>query len=209
MHPYLYFWITFIVLVLAIVFLSRKYQMLRDVSTGTPKPYSYARVQLAWWTVVVLSSLVAIIFVKGALPTLDSSTLILLGISASTTVVARVTDISDRANADPSTLLSQDFNGENFLLDILSDKNGVSIHRFQAVVINLVFGIWFISQVLGHLGGLPPCTTDTMTDSVMKDCAVHPLNYMMPVIGMNNLILLGISAGTYAAVKTTENKAIV
>lgn len=205
MHPYLIFWITFVVLVLVILFLSRKYQMLRDTSTGFPKPYSYSRVQLAWWTVVVLSSLITIIFVKGALPTLDSSTLILLGISAGTTVIARLTDISDRANAEPSSLLSQDFNGENFLLDILSDKNGVSIHRFQAVLINIIFGIWFISMVLQHLGGLPPCVNDANT----ADCAAHPLNYIMPVIGMNNLILLGISAGTYAAVKSTENKAIV
>src|SRR5579859_1056712 len=147
MHPYVYFWITFAVIFLAIVFLDRKYMMLRDSSTALPKPYSYARVQLAWWSLVVLSALITIILVKGALPTLDSSTLILLGISAGTTVIARITDISDRANAD-TTLLNQDFNGENFLLDILSDRNGPSIHRFQSVVINIIFGVWFISQVL-------------------------------------------------------------
>lgn len=200
MSPYAIFWISFAVLFLLIVLLDRRYQMLRDTSTALPRPYSYARVQLAWWTLVVLSSLIAIVFAKGILPVLDNSTLILLGISAGTTVVARVTDISDRTSAGITGLLNQDYNGENFLLDILSDRDGVSIHRFQSVVINIIFGAWFISQVLQHLGGVSPCGPGN------ADCLAHPVNYIMPVIGTNNLILLGISSGTYAALKTTENK---
>lgn len=206
MHPYLIFWISFVVLLVVMIFLDRKYQMLRDTSTATPKPYSYARVQLAWWTLVILSSLIAIVFAKGVLPTLDSSTLILLGISAGTTLIARVTDINDRANPTSSTLLNQDYPGENFLLDILSDKTGVSVHRLQSVIINIIFGAWFISMVLEHLGGLDPCLKG---DPTYADCLLHPVNYFMPVISTNNLILLGISSGTYAALKTTENKALV
>jgi hypothetical protein len=118
-----------------------------------------------------------------------------------------VIDIADRNNADTSSLLSQDFNGENFLLDILSDKGGVSIHRLQSVIINIIFGAWFISEVLHWLPpGSNPCVKG---DPSFPDCSLHPLNYIIPVISTNNLILLGISSGTYAALKTTENKTIV
>ncbi len=182
----LYFWIVFGVLLLLIILLDWKYCLLRDASTALPKPYSYSRVQLAWWMLIILSAISAILFSRNVMPVLDSSTLILLGISAGTTAVARLTDISDRTRS--SELMNQDFNGENFFLDILSDKNGVSIHWLQSVLINIIFGVWIISQVLQHLaGGSPP-------------------DAIIPVISTNNLILLGISSGTYAALKTTENK---
>ena len=192
MHPIICFWISFAVLLVLFIWLDLKYQLLRDASTALPRPYSYARVQLAWWTLVILSSVITILFTKGEMPTLDNSTLILLGIASGTTVVARLIDMADRNNAD-TVLLSQDFSGENFLLDILSDKTGVSIHRLQSVIINIIFGVWFVVMVLRHLSGTSAC----------------PLDDIIPVISTNNLILLGISSGTYAALKTTENKTIV
>ncbi len=36
------------------LWLNVKYSLLKDTSTATKKPYSYARVQLAWWTVIIL-----------------------------------------------------------------------------------------------------------------------------------------------------------
>jgi hypothetical protein len=227
MHPILYFWIAFLVLLAIFLLLDLKYCLLRDSSTTLPKPYSYARVQLAWWTLVILSSIIAILLARNEMPTLDSSTLILLGITAGTTVVARMIDVSDRTSPKVD-VISQDFPGESFLLDILSDKNGVSIHRLQSVIINVIFGVWFIAQVLRHLSGVSPCMpgdTDCASHPLnyfmpvisnnnlillglsSGDCANHPLNYFMPVISNNNLILLGLSSGTYAALKTTENKA--
>lgn len=159
--------------------------MLRDTSKATGhQPYSWARVQLAWWTVIVLASFIAILWHMGVAPTLNSSTVILLGISAATTATARVIDISDETNL--LTRHQDDF-GKNFFLDILSDQNGVSVSRFQTVVFNLVFGIWFISIVL-------KCLNSGDADNIM------------PVITDNNLILLGLSTATYAAMKTTENK---
>lgn len=200
MHPIIYFWIAFLVLLVIFIFLDLKFCLLRDSTTTLPKPYSYARVQLAWWTLVILSSVIAILLAKGEMPTLDSFTLILLGITAGTTMAARLIDVSDRNSASTTDLPNQDFPGENFLLDILSDKNGVSIHRLQSVIINIVFGVWFIAQVLRHLSGGSPCLPGD------ADCAKHPLDYIIPVISTNNLILLGLSSGTYAALKTTENK---
>jgi hypothetical protein len=100
---------------------------------------------------------------------------------------ARMIDISDEKN--PNILFrSQDLGSDNFFLDILSDENGVSIHRFQSVIFNLVFGIWFILKVIHNI------------DSIADPSAV------MPVLTDNNLILIGLSSGTYAALKATENK---
>lgn len=191
--------------------LQQKFSIICDTSTQTPKTYSYSRLQLLWWTFIVFSSFITIVIASGQMPVFDSSTLILIGIGAATTATARITDISDqhKFNADTAKALlaqsagiatpvpeplSKDQQSEGFWLDILSDKNGVSIHRLQAVIFNLVFGLWFIYQSFIHLKG------------VNAHSPANVLNSIMPVIGENNLILLGLSAGTYAALKTTENK---
>jgi len=67
---------------------------------------------------------------------------------------------------------------ENFLLDILSDANGVSFHRFQMAAWTLVLGIIFITQVYKVLA--------------------------MPDFNGSLLVLLGISAGTYVGLKIPE-----
>ncbi len=198
MNSAVFFWIVFAILLIIIVLLDRTYGMLRDTSTGFPKPYSFARVQLAWWMLIILSSLSAIILAKGTIPTLNTSTLVILGISAGTTVAARIIDISDQTKTE---MLNRNFNGENFFLDILSDKDGVSIHRFQSVIIHIIFGAWFIWAVLHNLTG-NPCLPGN------ADCFKHPVDFIIPMISDNNLILLGLSSGTYAALKSTENKIV-
>jgi hypothetical protein len=40
----------------------------------------------------------------------------------------------------------------------------------------------------------------------VTDPSTLPYNTIMPVICQNNLILLGLSSGTYVALKTNENK---
>lgn len=205
------FWLPFVLLFIIILFCDRRYGLLRDISSANPQPYSWARVQLAWWTVIILSSFIAIVWRDlqgpgpGNIPTLHYSTLVLLGISAATMTVARVIDVSDVAA--PAVMRHQDLPGENFLLDILSEQNGISIHRFQAVTFNFVFGIWFISVVLYNLApGHDPCTLYPAGSQAAEACKLVPLDYIMPAISDNNLILLGLSSATYAAMKTTENK---
>jgi len=160
--------------------------MLRDISKAKPKPYSWSRVQLAWWTIIVLSSFTAILIGHQQAPNLSQSTVGLLGISAATIAAGNVIDVSDINNPSISPLI-QDEPGIIFFLDILSDPSGVSIYRFQTVIFNFVFGVWFINSVLGHISS-------------------SAINDVMPEIGNNNLILLGLSSATYAALKTTENK---
>jgi hypothetical protein len=130
---------------------------------------------------------------------------VLLSISAATITVARSIDVSDVNNQ--GAVRHQNLPSESFLTDILSDQDGISIHRLQAVVFNALFGIWFIGSVLYNLGaGHDPCAMYAAGTQDAINCRQIPLNYIMPVISDNNLILLGLSSATYAAMKTTENK---
>lgn len=212
--------IVFGCLFLFAVWLQKKFCIICDSSSAKPKPYSYSRLQLLWWTFIVFATFITILIASGKIPTLDTSTLLLLSIGALTTASARMVDLSDEASqakkmatlpaappTDPGQAgnptptvavvvspLSKDMESEGFWLDILSDKNGVSIHRLQVVVFNILFGAWFIYQSVFQLKGIGPMTP------------IDVLSSIMPVISENNLILLGLSAGTYVAIKTTENK---
>jgi len=187
MHPQIYFWIILLSITFIVIICDRRYDMLRDISKAKPKPYSWSRVQLAWWTIIVLSSFIAILISHQQAPNLSQSTVVLIGISAATIAAGNVIDISDIKNPSIS-LRGQDEPGTNFFLDILSDSSGVSICRFQTVIFNFVFGVWFINSVLSHISS-------------------SAINDVMPEFGNNSLILLGLSSATYAALKTTENKA--
>jgi len=195
------FWVFFVVLLIIIVLCDLKYNMLRDDSAADSKPYSWSRVQLAWWTLIIISAFVTIIccYPGHEIPTLDSSALILLGISTATTATSRIIDMSDKKNAGVLAMI-QDQPSENFFLDILSDGNGVSISRLQTVIFNLVFGVWFISYVLLHF--LNPCAA---LHPAIATCSNEPWNYIMPIVSPNNLVLLAISSGTYAFMKSSEN----
>ncbi|HVN49698.1 MAG TPA: hypothetical protein VMU30_12865 [Bacteroidota bacterium] len=194
MHPFIWFWFSVATFVLLIMFFDIKCSLLRDTSTAQHKPYSFARIQLAWWTVIIFSSLIAILTLKAGMPTFDSSILVLLGISSATTAAARVIDVADQQNTN--IVRNQNGESENFLLDILSDNNGVSMHRFQTVVLNIIFGVWFACSMLDHL--------KQFLNNVPY--FANNIDHILPVLDPNNLILLGLSSGTYAALKIAENK---
>ena len=179
-------WKPLAVLSIAVGICERKWCMLRDPSKQSPRPYSWSRVQLAWWSIIILSSFIAVLWAEPQhiAPTLDYSVVILLGISAVTTTTAKVIEVSEAV----SPMLQSP--GENFFFDILSDNNGVSIARFQTVVFNLVFGIWFIAVVAHNLPAPPK----------------GDISLIIPHIDNTNLALLGLSSATYAAMKTAENK---
>ena len=179
-----YFWAIFFALSFMIIYCDIKYAILRDM-TQAYHPYSWGRVQLAWWTVIILTSFISILLIRKTIPTFHDSTLILLGISAATTATARVIDISEKPVVVP--LDPAHPKKCNFFLDIMSDEVNVNMHRFQTVIFNAVFGIWFVNSVL---------TSFYHTN----------VDMIMPVISMNNLILIGLISATYAALKTTENK---
>jgi hypothetical protein len=179
--PQLIFILSFAVLFIAVAICDGKWGMLRVKHSPGVEPYSWSKVQLAWWSIIILSSFITIMFHKGMPPTIDSSVAILMGISGITTTAARVIDAPD---ANGLILPSGPYQG--FILDILSDFNGVSISRFQNVIFNIAFGVWFIVYVFNHLSA--------------------DLIHIMPTIEYSNLALLGLSSATYAAVKTSEKK---
>ena len=204
---YIFFGI-FIGLWVVILILDKKYSLLRDNSNQLPKPFSWSRVQLAWWTVIVLTVFITIIFKTGGIiPTFNNSTLYLLGISSVTTVSGTLTDISDQSNPG-LTNLAQNMKGTSLLYDILSDKNGMNIHRFQTFLFNLIFGVLFTYTAYQQLLLTPACKSGASSAEIKAwvDCITNYANQEMPVVTTNNLILMGASSGLYAALKTTENK---
>jgi hypothetical protein len=236
MKPEVIYYLVLALQIVLVIYLQKKYNVLCNNSTSHPKPYSFSRWQLVWWTFIILATFISVIIATGKIPDFTQSTLILLGIGSITTVTASLIDISDDDNANaaaaantvvavaappappvppdpavadaapvaapativmltpPVPLKAQDIKRANFLLDILSDKNGISIHRLQAFIFNLVFGLWFIYTSVQNIKLINTLTLQQIIDGVM------------PVVSNNDLILLGMSAGLYAALKTTENK---
>lgn len=151
--------------------------------------YSFSKSQFAFWTFIVLASFIYIWAFTGDLQSINNTALILLGITSATITTGSLISKSEENGTDASAEKKNSLiyfrtkaPGEksNFFQDILSDANGISIHRLQAVVFNLIFGIAFFKSVM--------------------------LDYSMPEFSETQLILLGLSNGTYAFLKTTENK---
>jgi hypothetical protein len=152
-----------------------------------PKPaFSLGRSQLAFWTVIISSTFIYVVIYASSgssivIPEIPPVNLILLGIAAGTTVVAKVIDNSQKDNGT-GTISQQDWPSKGFLTDIISDENGVSIHRLQNVIWIIIVGIIYIYYVI--------------------------INSKIPdgnIINNDLLGLMGISAGTYLGLKTTEN----
>jgi len=168
----------------AAVFLSAIYtNILRDSSVATDKPFSLARTQLMWWTLVIG---LCVILYSGAYttaPPITTTCLVLLGIGTATTMSARIIDSRqrDQLAAAGTTLTHQDQAGDGFLADILSDDSGVSVHRFQAVVFNTIYGLSFLYSF--------------WTRNAFPDYDGQAL------------ALLGISSAGYVGLKAFENKA--
>ncbi|MDR3665293.1 MAG: hypothetical protein P4L35_00485 [Ignavibacteriaceae bacterium] len=98
MNPYVIFCLVLLALLILVVYFNIKYDMLKDISTAKRKPYSFSKVQLAWWSVIIIASFTSIIIVGHVIPAFNQSIIILLGISSGTTAAARLIDISDKSN---------------------------------------------------------------------------------------------------------------
>lgn len=158
--------------------------VLRDASQAAEKPYSMSRVQLWWWTNIIVAGFILVYLKTGILPDLNDTCLTLLGIGLGTTVAGRIIDGHDEAQkADRH----QNHANQDFFTDILSDEQGVSIHRFQTLIFNVVYGVTFIVLVIetARVGTTP--------------VSYFP-SYNTATLG----VLLGSSAG-YLVAKTREN----
>ena len=169
--------------------LARESDVLRDAGTaptpGGTKTYSLARVQMAFWFFMILSSYILIGLVTGDFATtITPAVLGLIGISGGTYVLSSVIEKPDpptttgaAATTTPATVTAEAAH-QNWYMDLLSDKGatGVSFHRFQMATWTVVLGVVFAQEVYNALA--------------------------MPEFNATLLGLLGISAGTYLSIKS-------
>lgn len=169
-----------VALFIFLLVLCKRTSLIRDKSTQPLKvrAFSLSRSQLAWWTFIILTSYLFIYLVTGETDLLNFTAVTLLGISAGTAAVGSTIDSSESTEERHQNEASQ-----GWLLDVLSDSGGISIHRLQTLIFNLIFGVIFLRYVA--------------------------TNFTMPEFSDNQLILLGLSAGTYTFVKTRENKNLI
>ncbi|WP_145735095.1 hypothetical protein [Nitrospirillum pindoramense] len=167
------------------------------------RAFSLAQSQMAWWFVIVLAAYLYLFLVTGELDTLTGQALCLMGLGTGTAMGAAMveqnktnpilaayqavlTQIADPATppADLPTLtatrdtLARQLASCNFIHDILTDANGISLHRFQTAVWTVVIGVLFLIETVVHR--------------------------KMPDLDPYSLGVLGISAGTYLGFKIPE-----
>jgi hypothetical protein len=161
------------------IFFSFWRNAIKDISTQEKKPYSFSRTQMMWWTIIILSCFSAFFGCNGKIPELENylNVLALLGIGSGTFALGNLIDKSD---IDEGKVRQQDRVSKGFLMDILDDGHGISIHRFQALLFNVIFGLIFINNFYLNRNAFPNFTEFELS-------------------------LLGISSATYLALKAKEN----
>ncbi len=165
-----------VVLVWALlIYLARHSALLRDAGAKDAalqaRTFSLAKTQLAWWFAIIFAAFVFLWLVTGEMPALSGQALALLGISSATTM-ASVGISADRTPAAGEIGV--------FFRDLLSDANGITIQRFQMLVMTIALGLMFLIHVATRL--------------------------TMPEFDASLLTLLGISAGTYVGLKIPEDQ---
>jgi hypothetical protein len=144
-------------------------------------PFSLTKVQFGLWTVLISSAYVYLSLCKGdcAETSINKTALVLMGIYAGTAVASSVMDKNEIGDNRPR---HQNTPSRGFFLDILSDDNGISLHRFQ----NLA---WTIIAMTVYLYKVSEVTTGCL----------------LPELSDTLLALTGISSATYLVLKSKEN----
>ncbi len=116
-------------------------QMLRDHG-NSDYAFSLARTQMAIWGIVVIASSVGIFVALGTLEHVPSQTLMLMGISAATGLIARQID-----SGRPPVPASRTGSWKDFFTDICVGDAGASFHRVQVLLWTLLLSAYFIRSV--------------------------------------------------------------
>ncbi len=154
---------------------------LRDSSTlGNLAPFSLARTQFGFWTLIILAAFFYVWVMKGSTIDITGDILALLGISAGTTLGGMIMDQNDIRDPHIAKRHQDQNDSGSFFLNIISDSSGVSIHRLQNVVFTIAIASFFLYSVY--------------------------LEKQIPDLDNELMVLMGISSGTYLAVKAGENK---
>jgi hypothetical protein len=163
-----------------VVMLARRTPIIRSGSPAVPpkeRPYSLSLFQMAFWFFLVIVAYVFMWLINDELDSITESVLALIGIGAATAIGATLIDKNKTPAADAAPAVVS----RGFLHDLLSDADGISLHRFQMFVWTLVLGVIFIASVYKNLA--------------------------MPEFSTTLLGLMGISSGTYLGFKVPEKAA--
>ncbi|WP_426667081.1 hypothetical protein ACPPVU_13735 [Mucilaginibacter sp. McL0603] len=139
------------------------------------KAYSLSLTQLMFWTILVIAAFIYTVILTDIPTSLNSSILIMLGISMGTTGTATLIDNRFKQNNQDISKLTK-----GFIQDLLtSDGESYSVQRIQSFAWNLVLGLYFITYTIA--------------------------NKSMPVFSSTLLFLAGISSASYVGTKVPEN----
>lgn len=109
-------------------------------------PFSLAKTQTAFWTLLISGAYLMITVVTTALPPIPTGLLGLLGISVANGVFSQVLNQSQPdATAPWSQSNAQESRG--WWADVLTENAGVSLSRLQFLVFNLIAGLYFVYYV--------------------------------------------------------------
>jgi hypothetical protein len=192
------FFVTIILIIslfLFLIVLAATTNLLKNPSSdNSPACYSLAKTQLAFWNFIIAAMALYIWTITGDCPYLSQTALILIGISTITIAGSKFVDKiqapDNKYPPDPgavnnqtvvntrkgkTTFVSQVY---KFIMDILSDSNGLSINRVQMVLWSLIIFIFLLQDVVKTL--------------------------VFPELPDSLLVLTGISNGTYVLLKTQE-----
>lgn len=145
--------------------------------------FSLAKVQLAIWTVIISCSYLYLQFAMGDCDTtnINQTALVLLGIAVGITATGKMIDNKEIRNKHSR---HQNAPSEGFFTDLLSDGNGISIHRFQHVIwIGVAMTIYLYKIYQTRSGCQLPELSNTL------------------------LALTGISSATFTVIRAQENPA--
>jgi hypothetical protein len=173
------------------------------------RTYSLAQTQMMLWFVIIIGSFIYLYCCTGGMPVVSDQALWLMGIGTGTALGAGAIDkqksnptldtfesvlqqIATRRTqgvpdvAMPALISQRDdllqrLASRDFLSDLLSDQNGLCMHRVQVLFWTITLGVVFMRQVVLHC--------------------------QMPPFDPNELALMGISAGTYIGFKIPEQAA--
>lgn len=177
----------------------------RNETEDPRRPFSLAQTQMTWWFALVLAAYLFLFLATGDVPALTGQALTLMGIGTGTALGAALVE-QNKANAKQERFngllaqistnpvtdniaalraqardLAQQLASKNFLTDILTDVDGISLHRFQSFVWTMAIGAIFIVEVV--------------------------VRRQLPEFDPYTLGVLGISAGTYLGFKIPETPA--
>ena len=149
--------------------------------THSNAPFNLTKVQFGIWTVIISSVYIYLSLFKGdcADAGINKTAIVLMGIFAGTAVAGT---LIDKKEINDNRQRYQNKPSQGFFIDILSDADGISLHRFQNFAWTMIAVIVYLYKVSLIKTG---CDLPELSDTL--------------------LTLTGISSATLIVMKTQEN----